>query len=272
MALVLGTPLERFETRFAPLMRAARTLPGVVEEALLRHYPQGIPGYAMPAATASRMLLAVDPLYHAAVQSLAEPDTALGALALMRPIIEAWCHLFWILGLDGAKDAPCRAIRLEQMWMGSSLGVAHASKDVEEIRKAEHRRGEIRDLYNSTRCTGGPRKYGDTETTVIDVSAKLQADWLPAAWRSSSQMVHVGGWDWALVDRGDGVSVLQSPTPSHRATRLNHLIIIYYNVAMAAVELTGAGRDSDAARTVYATLLAVRDDKFLLRAIDGDYD
>ena len=71
-------------------------------------------------------------------------------------------------------------------------------------------------------------------------------------------MVHVGGWDWALVDRGDGVSVLQSPTPSHRATRLNHLIIIYYNVAMAAVELTGAGRDSDAARTVYATLLVCR--------------
>ena len=85
-------------------------------------------------------------------------------------------------------------------------------------------------------------------------------------------MVHVGGWDWSLVDMGDGVSVLQSPTPSHRAARLNHLIIIYYNVAMAALELTGVGRDSDAARLIYRTFLAVRDDKFLRRAIDGDYD
>lgn len=64
-------------------------MPGIVETALNDCYPDGLAGDDMP-ATASRMLLAADPIYHIAVQSLGESETTLGALARMRPLIEAW--------------------------------------------------------------------------------------------------------------------------------------------------------------------------------------
>jgi hypothetical protein len=260
---------ERFEARFAPLRSSARDIP-----AILAREDRSVPGDQFPEATAERQILAVTPLYHAAVAALAEPETSLGALALMRPLIETWMHMYFIMGEDDMADAACRAIRLEAGWAADTLGLVRASGEelASEIDKAQRRLDEIESLRNRRRCKGGRRGYGDADQTARTMAAKLDIDWLMGAWRSSSQMVHAAGWDWSIEAQGDGTVAAIHPTPSHRAARLNHLVVLYYNVAQTYLVITGIDLDSDVARAIHKASFDILENRWLARMIDGDFD
>jgi hypothetical protein len=93
---------------------------------------------------------------------------------------------------------------------------------------------------------------------------------LIAEWRSTSQVSHVAGWEWLAGDGGDGTTAVSDPPPSTRATWLNHLVVLFYNVAQtyfAVASVPPAGRDpmSEASRLLL-------DDPWLKRVVDGDFD
>jgi hypothetical protein len=272
--VVLETPQERFEQRFVPLLAQARELARLLSSTVDEHFPDGVAGDQFPEATAQRILLSVGPLYHAAVKALTDDEAALGALALMRPLIEAWVQLYFIMGTDDGADAACRAIRLEIGWARDTVGLTRAGgADVaDQVEVAERRQAEIEALKAERKCKGGSRTYNQVDQSVRNMGEQYNIDWLLGAWRSSSQMTHVAGWDWLLTDQGDGTSAIGYPEPSHRAGRLNHLVVLFYNVAQTSLVVLGVMLDSDPARAIYDEAMAFLHNPFLARAIDGDFD
>lgn len=265
---------RRFDVRFASLRAAAFTLPDVVGEVVTTSSFGPVRGDQFPEATATRQMLAVTPLYLAGVASLALPETSLAALALMRPLIETWMHLYFIMGEDEMADAACRAIRLEAGWAQNTLAVVRASglERASDLDIAKRRVREIEAERSRRGCRGGVRDYGDVEQTVKTMADRHKIDWLLGAWRSSSQMVHAAGWDWALTRSGDGSLVAVDPAPSQRAARLNHLVVLFYNVTQTYLVVTGVLLDSDPARRVWTAARQVLDDPWLIRMIEGDFD
>jgi len=271
---MLGTPHERFQDRFVLLLGEARALAHHMSESMGARFADGVPGDAFPEATVQRLLLALFPLYHAAVGVLDDPETTLASLALMRGLIEAWAHLYFLMGTDKGADCACRAIRLELGWSASMVSLARAAgPDMrDQLEVAERRLAEIDAMKSQRGCKGGRRDYGDVDQTITTMARLYGIDWLPGAWRSASQMAHVGGWDWLLEDQGDGTSAFVYPPPSHRATRLNHLVVLFYNVVQTALVVIGVNFESDAATDPHVRAMRILDDRFLARAIDGDYD
>ena len=269
--MVLRTALERFEAKFAPVLAQARSLSPLTSSAIDAHFAGGIESDRFPEATAARLLLVCLPLYEGGVASLAEPPTALAAVALLRSLIEAWTHLYFIMGTDNLRDAPCRAMRLEQGWAAQTLGLAQVSDDERTLDVASRRQQAITSLRYKARCKGGLRDYRSCDATVRELAEKHKIDWLPEA-RASSQMTHVGAWDWSLRVAPDGSFFIGLPPPSQRAAHLNHLVVMFYNVVNTALVVLGIGLDSDSSRSLHQASMAILDDKLLERAIDGDYD
>jgi hypothetical protein len=104
------------------------------------------------------------------------------------------------------------------------------------------------------------------------MASKHGIDWLVEAWRSSSQMVHSAGWDWSLGVEEDGTVAQIHPSPSHRASRLNHLVVLYYNIAQTFLVIAGVGLESDVARSIYSESMEILNDPWLARMTEGDFD
>jgi len=135
------SPVTRFQTRFVPLLAEARRLPLLLGEVIERDFPSGTPGVEMPAATIERLLVATYPLYHAAVANLAQPETTLGSLALIRSLLETWAHFYFIADDDLLKDAACPALRIEAGFAAHMVSLARTagSEMVDQLVIAEER-------------------------------------------------------------------------------------------------------------------------------------
>jgi hypothetical protein len=72
----------------------ARDLTSVFFDIADEQLADGVRGDAFPDSTVLRLNLAVSVQYFAAVSALGEAETALGALSLLRGLIEAWAHLY----------------------------------------------------------------------------------------------------------------------------------------------------------------------------------
>jgi len=260
---------------FAQHRTSARELPQILADGVIALFGDvDLPGDQFPEATAARLLIAVTPHYHAAVACLAEPETALGAVVLMRPLIEAWAHLYFIVGDDTLAAATCRALRLEVGLAVETLGMVqdgdHA--DASQLEIAQRRVAELEAIVSSRGCKGKRRSYGEVGSTVKAMGTEHNIPWLFGAWRSFSLTGHVGGWDWSVEDQGDGRSAIVDSSPSLRAGWLKNLVILYANVVWAYMLLTGIPFGSEAELVFGGAVNGVLNDRWLRRMIDGDFD
>jgi hypothetical protein len=266
--------LERFEARFAPMLARARQLPALASDAVATVFPDGLPDLQFPEATANRQMLAATPLYHAAVAALGEPGTSLGALALIRALVETWSHLYFIMGDDQLTDSPCRALRLEDGWAAESLGLLLETNDAhdDELEAVKQRQALIEQLKNQRGCKGGRRDYRNVAGTLKDLATRESVDWAVSEWRHSSQIAHAAGWELTVTVDKDGRGVSTDPAPSWRATSLNHIVIVFHSAAMTYVAITRADPHSEPARAFIAEVRGVLDDPWLKRMVARDFD
>lgn len=271
---IVGTAEEHFQAKFLPCLSEARKLADTHGEIIDTRFPSGVPGGQLPEATVFRLMLSAIPLYHAAVAALAEPETTMGSLVLMRSLIEAWTHLFFIVG-DGGVGAGCRALRLERGWAIDNIALTSAAGPgmVGEKEKAEARMAEVMQLWGELGCTSGkPRNYSNVGPTTKEIEKTVGIDWLLSMWHTTSQMAHVGGFDWLLVDRGGGTSAFAHPPPSHRASRLNHLVVLFSCASWNAFQILGVDVEGEPSNAFNASVRDLLDRPFLLRAVEGDFD
>jgi len=263
--------LEQFEQEFRLRLADAGMLATRLGDAL----PEGVQGKDVPTSTVFRLLHATESLYHSAVLVLSEPETSLGALALLRSLIETWVHLHFI-GYGDPEGAACRALRLERGWAEEVVGLAHAAKKSklgDSVAQAERRRQDIQALWDQNGCRGKIRSYRDITSTIRAIEEAFPGlDWLYTAWKSASLMTHVGGWDWAITAQVDGRLGPAGPAPSHRATRLNHIEVVWANIGYTSLYIAGVDQSVGAGLHFHEACQRALDDPFVSGACAGEYD
>ena len=268
----MTTAGEAFDSEFRLRLADAGQLALTLGQAL----PESVPGDRFPDATVYRLLAAAQPLYHGAIFTLSDPDTSLAALVLMRSLIETWAHLFFIADNGNMTGSDWRALQLERGWVSELVGIAKAalaSGLSDSLTKAESRRRDVNEVWARHRCSGKARSYDDVSHTLKEIEETYpEINWLNVAWRTAASMAHGGGWDWVITDQGDGVSALTVPGPAHRASRLNHLVVLFGNIGNATLFLLGVDLGNPKARAFNDAVQALLDDRFLLTAIDGAFD
>lgn len=246
----------------------ARNLSELLAEAL----PEYVLGDQVPEATVFRLLLATLPLYHAAVLVLVDPETTLGAMALMRGLIEAWAHLNFIQ--TGPRETmACRALRVERGWAQQMASLARSARNADELAKADERQQQVDDLWQRSGCArASARTYKQVPTTLQAIEKVLGIDWLVATWQAASLMTHVGGFDWSLEDQADGSSAAVLPKPSHWANQLAHLIVLFSVVTSTGFTILEVNPEDGPATELDREVQRLIANRFLERAGEGDFD
>jgi hypothetical protein len=158
--------LERFHEHFWPLIELACSLPDLTHEAVSDVYGSSFGGTDFPIVTAAWQMVSLVPLYKAALVALRDPQTSLGTQALMRSLLEAWTHLYFIMGIDELRGGPCRALQVELGWAqnakGTLLEVGPVPTDL--LAEVEARIGVLGELQKALRCTKcRAHDYGDVQ-------------------------------------------------------------------------------------------------------------
>lgn len=268
-----STPAERFQLRFERLVPRARELVDQYAIAFARRYPGGgVSRDLYPAATVSALMLAAAPLYEAGLVSLLDPATAPGALALLRSVLEAFAHLYFIEQGTTAEERVCRSLRLERgMFRTMKDTVSWAT--VQPATEAERAQLALKEqrlegAFAQCHCTGSDRTYSDTSATIKQMVADPRYDgWLKDAYKGSSLVVHVTAWQWLVGPGKHGPIAASGVRPSIRAAWLRHLIVLWAATAQTALVVVDASQNGDELHRATHTLL---DDTLFSRASDYD--
>jgi hypothetical protein len=235
-----------FDGQFRPLLIQARAFADEFYESLSESFSN-----EYPESTVVRVIVGTLPLYHGAVLALTEPDSALGALALTRPIIENWLHLHFLVGDDEMANSACRALQLELGWASWTERLVMANGDPKQIADLKDRMDAIRTLLAERGCEDIARDFRAVNLDTRNVGVQIGLNWLPVAWQAASQAAHGSGWEWLLIGNETGVQ-WSHPTDGQRARWLNNLVLLLNNFAQAAFLLLGFDMHSGAPKSLLA--------------------
>jgi hypothetical protein len=166
---------DRFEAKFGALLTAARALPTRLAEAVDASYSDGVPGDQFPEATAARQMLRVLPLYHAAIAALANSETALRALALMRPLMEAWAQLYFIMG-ERTRQAD-RAGRYASKLVGRLIPSASPDQAARRPGRSWRRLCGAKRTLRAFKASGAARDPGEITGTATRPFVRWTSGW-----------------------------------------------------------------------------------------------
>jgi hypothetical protein len=262
-----------FEESFQQYTWLAHQLPDILETLS----PGRADSEDYPHVTAARLHLAVRPLYHAAILALGRPEAAIGSLALMRPLVEAWSHLFFIRYGDGKASADrealrCRALQFEFGMATTRTAMYQALRSdafAPELEAAQKQQSQLERLKGEAGCSG-KRDQGNVAPTLKNMAQKMaekygDISWLEGAWKSMSEVAHAMGWDRQLSVLPDGRAVVADPGHGLRASWLRHLVVIYASLAETFLELVDTESNIGPLWTAAKQIL---DDPWLTGVID----
>ncbi|MCU1494508.1 MAG: hypothetical protein JWO62_2272 [Acidimicrobiaceae bacterium] len=270
---VLGTPTERVEQRFRPLLELARGLVRLYEDAFFDVHPrESMAGDAFPEATVARLMIATTPLFEAAVASLDDSRTSLGAYVLLRTLIENWARMQYLFEAP-ETEGICRAIRLELRTATYRVKMVEESDDLpgsaQQLATARRLLDDVRRYIAIHGCEEGVA-FPSTTRLVKALAEHVGDNVLVGAWRAASATAHGDGWEWIVQPRRTSDPLASGMPPSNRAARLNHLVVMFFGMAVTALSIVGA--EKAAIDALEERCRAVWDSAFLRRAVEGDYD
>lgn len=169
----------------------------------------------------------------------------------------------------------CRAIRID-------LGMAELARDLvkdsttdpkmtksPQLKIAEESVASVEKLMKKHGCKGPRRSYKKIVSTVQEMAKRPELDWLWDAYSGSSMTVHGTGYYWTLEPGPDGRPMPGTIKPSHRAARLNHLVVLFWAMAQSALAVIGAAEFGAQMNEATQVLLGR---PLIKRAMQGDYD
>jgi hypothetical protein len=224
---------EDFDREFAALLTEAHELANEFYGALTETFAN-----KFPESTVYRVVVGTVPLYEAALNALADSFASLGAVALLRPLIENWIHLRFMVGpLPEMEGADCRALQLELGWAMATERLLR-SADPAQLPGVQARVQEVLRLLRQGGCPERPRTYSRIDSDSKKVAKEFGLDWMPGAWQSASQTAHGAGWEWLLRETGSATEWVD-PDPEQRAGWLNNLIWIFNQFTQIVFLLIG---------------------------------
>jgi hypothetical protein len=202
--------------------------------------------------------------YHASLDALNHPLTALAAETLVRSELEAFAHLAWLAHgeplSNRTKDAWRKHCHSDNRWRWSSpvtralcwrLGDARnyhknllranpSVKDSRATTAARRQLRRIKTLHDATGCKGRDgRDYSDVQPMLTRLARRTRIWWLPNLWRAYSATAHQGSP--IRLRAVAGLRTLQNGGPMsdrNRRDLLSRTLVVFLNAYFYVVTLS----------------------------------
>lgn len=269
MATDPGTDSNDFEHRFSMVLGAAEQTIGrsnmVLQETLLPNVQR----HSMPEIPVWRLHLAATSTFVGIIQCLRTRTASLGAFSLLRGMIEAWTHLFFIAD-ESEPDSPAlRAIRFEAGVLSEWASVKkkmNPELDYAEIMRRDHE--GVMKLWIANGGKGEPKRrtYKDVNRTLGKMAKSPELESLEIIHASSSVAVHMSAADFLLESNALGVTVIWA-SEARRCAWLRLAIICFDYLTTSALASVPNHHGEASAQDLRARWLAIYNDPLLAAAV-----
>ncbi|MEA2635229.1 MAG: hypothetical protein QOH92_1996 [Chloroflexota bacterium] len=165
---------------------------------------------------------------------LTRPQVANASITLLRGVLEAYSHVWWIRQgtPTGADSQRCRALCYEHSIARElSDAVTNAPKEVttpEAAPEAKRRVANLEKLMQSLGCECKGRDYTDVMPTFREIAKSENVTWLPEMVRATRMTSHQAQRDRIMRYADDGAIEVGGPaTPFERSVLLEWLVTIF---------------------------------------------
>jgi len=202
---------HEFERRFSEVLAATEETVWRANIATERVLLPGVKRNSMPQMPVWRLHLGATSTFLGVIQCLKTRYSSLGAFSLLRGVLEAWTHLYFISDESESDTPALRSIRFEAGVLSEWASVSkkmNPSLDYDEIMKRHHR--TIMELWSENGGRGEPRlrTYNDVIPTLVRMSKSPALQRMDLLHKASSVAVHMSASDFLMESTGTGVTVV----------------------------------------------------------------
>jgi len=226
-----------FEDRFSKLLGASRETIRDANQALLDVLMPGVRPESMPQIPVWRLHLGATSTFMGVLQCLSTRFSSLGAFSLLRGLIEAWTHLYFIAD-DSEPDTPAiRAIRFEAGVLYEWASVdreMNQETDYDKLVKGHDKTILKLCIANGRTTLPKHRTYKDVNRTLEKMAKSPALDRLELLHTASSVAVHMSASDYLLETTSTSVTVVWA-SPARRCAWLQMAIMCYDYLTISAL-------------------------------------
>jgi hypothetical protein len=269
-----GSETYDFEYRLSQLLAAAQEAVGRANLALQEALLSDVRRDSMPQIAVWRLHLGATSTFFGIIQCLRSRFSSLGGYSLLRGLIEAWTHLYFIADESEAGTPALRAIRFEAGVLSEWASVEKKIRpeiDYDEITRRH--RETIKELWNANHGKGEPKRrtYKDVNRTLEKMAKAPDLKRLEIFHSSSSVAVHMLASDFLLESSGLGVTVVWAST-GRRYAWLQLAIMCFDYLTISALSSVPSPEHNAIARELHARWQEIYNDPLLVHAVAAESD
>lgn len=266
------TKSMEFEDRFTRILNDVEAMVGRSNLALQDTLLPSVDRYSMPDIPVWRIHLSATSTFLGIIQCLRTRPASLSALSLLRGLIEAWTHLYFIADDSEPGTASLRAIRFEAGVLHEWASVKKKmdpTLDYEEVTRQNDI--GIMKLWTANGGENQPKRrtHKDVTPTLKIIAKSPPLAQLGTIHASSSIAVHMSAADFLLESTDFGVSVTWA-SEARRCAWLQLAIMCFDNLTMCALSSTSSDDNDAVIRDLHTQWQAIYNNELLLSTVASE--
>ncbi len=240
--------------------------------ALQENLLQNVHRYSMPEIPVWRLHLVATSTFLAIIQCLKKRVSSLGALSLLRGMIEAWTHVFFIADNSESGTPAHRAIRFESGVLSEWASIQkRMNPDVDYEQIMAHNHQGIMKLWIANGGQNDParRTYKHVNQTIEKMAKNPELASLGIIHASSSVAVHVSSADFLLESNEFGVTVVWTSDARRFAWLQLAIVCFDYLTTSALLSVPSPGNET-VIPELHTRWQAIYNDPLLVSAVAGE--
>jgi len=264
-----GSESYEFEDRFSQVLNEAVSAIGRSNMALQETLLPNVHRHSMPEIPVWRLHLGATSTFLGIIQCLRTRPSSLGAFSLLRGMIEAWAHLFFIAD-ESEPDSPAlRAIRFEAGVLSEWASVSkRMNSEVDYVQLMARNHDGIKKLWTANAGKDEPRRrtYKDVNRTLEKMAKTPELESLGIIHASSSVAVHMSASDFLLESNDLGVKVVWA-SDARRCAWLQLAIVSFDYLTISALSSVPNNDNEAIVQELHSRWQAIYNNSLLVSAV-----
>lgn len=261
-----------FEDRFSRVLDISQSTIGRSNIALQENILQDVRRHSMPEIPVWRLHLVATSTFLGIIQCLRTRPSSLGAFSLLRGMIEAWAHLFFIADESEPGSPALRAIRFEAGVLSEWASVRKKMEpeiDYDHLMRQNH--DGIMKLWAANEGINEPRRrtYNDVNTTLKKMAKVPELEGLGIIHAASSVAVHSSAADFLLESNEFNASVVWA-NDARRCAWLQLAIVSFDYLTTCALSSVPIRANEEIVPELHAQWQAIYNDPLLVNAVANE--
>jgi len=261
-----------FEERFSKVLDEAVSEIGRSNLAIQETLLQDVSRYSMPEIPVWRLHLGATSTFLGIIQCLKTRQSSLGAFSLLRGLLEAWAHLFFIADMAEPDTPALRAIRFEAGVLSEWASIRKKMSPELDYAKLSARNHEgIMKLWSAHNGKAEPRRrtYKNVNQTLHKMANTKELESLGIIHASSSVAVHASAADFLLETSVLGAEVIWA-SEARRCAWLQLAIVSFDYLTISAISSVPREANAKICKELHERWQTIYNDPLLVSSVAAE--